>query len=223
MNLRFTIYYILRFLSRLFFGRNFLMRNKLAVNIYLFFVSIVHFFSITHRKHQKWERENPDAPWLVPESILFLEKWLQRNMKGFEFGSGRSTKWFTNKVSYYYSVEGNFEWYNKTVDQNKKSIQEGRCEIVYKDTGNQLNIDLNKKNIYSNSLSKFQNNHFDFGLIDGHFRFECIQKSLKKIKKGGILIIDNTDAIDGITYFLKTHDYKTFNNSISETTILYIN
>ena len=144
-------------------------------------------------------------------------------MKGFEFGSGRSTKWFTNKVSYYYSVEGNFEWYNKTVDQNKKSIQEGRCEIVYKDTGNQLNIDLNKKNIYSNSLSKFQNNHFDFGLIDGHFRFECIQKSLKKIKKGGILIIDNTDAIDGITYFLKTHDYKTFNNSISETTILYIN
>ncbi len=222
MNLRFIFYYILRFFSRLFFGRNFLMRNKLAVKTYLFFVSIVHFFSIAHRKQQKWETENPDAPWLVPESILFLDKWLQKNMHGFEFGSGRSTKWFTNRVSFYYSVEGNLEWYNKTVYANKKNIKLGRCEIVYKETGNQLNIDVNKKNIYSNSLSKFQNNYFDFGLIDGHFRYECIEKSLRKLKKGGILIIDNTDAIDNIEYFLENYESKRFTNGISETTILFI-
>ena len=222
MNLRFMVYYILRYFSRLFFGRNFLMRNKFAFNIYLFCVSIVHFFSISHRKQQKWEKANPDAPWLVPESILFLERWLKKNMKGFEFGSGRSTKWFTNKVSFYYSVEGNLEWYNKSIDANKKNIKLGRCEIVYKDTGNQLNIDLNKKNIYSNSLSKFQNNYFDFGLIDGHFRYECIEKSLRKLKKGGILIIDNTDAIDNIEYFLENYESKRFTNGISETTILFI-
>ena len=222
MNLRFIIYYILRFFSRLIFGRNFLMRNKLAVNVYLFLVSIVHFFSIAHRKQKKWEKENHDAPWLVPDSVIFLEKWLKKNMKGFEFGSGRSTKWFANKVSFYYSVEGNLEWYNKTIDANKKNIKLGRCEIVYKDTGNQLNINLNKKNIYSNSLSKFQNNYFDFGLIDGHFRYECIEKSLRKLKKGGILIIDNTDAIDNIEYFLGNYESKRFTNGISETTILFI-
>ena len=99
----------MRFLSRLVFGRNFLIRNKLAINIYLFFSSVVHLFSIAHRKQQKWEKENPNAPWLVPESVLFLEKWIQKNMKGFEFGSGRSTKWFTSKTSFYYSVEGNLE------------------------------------------------------------------------------------------------------------------
>ena len=142
-------------------------------------------------------------------------------MKGFEFGSGRSTKWFANKVSFYYSVEGNLEWYNKTIDANKKNIKLGRCEIVYKDTGNQLNINLNKKNIYSNSLSKFQNNYFDFGLIDGHFRYECIEKSLSKIRKGGILIVDNTDAIDNIEYFLKQYESKKFTNGISETTIIF--
>ena len=222
MNLRFATYHILRFFSRLVFGRNFLNRNKLAVNIYLFFVSIVQFFSIAHRKQKIWEKENSDAPWLVPDSVIFLEKWLKKNMKGFEFGSGRSTKWFTNKISFYYSVEGNIEWYNKTINENKENIQKQRCEIIYKETGNQLEIDLAKKNAYANSLSKFQNNHFDFGLIDGHFRFECIQKSLKKIKKGGILVIDNTDAIDGISYFLNRYDSKTLSNSISETTILYI-
>ncbi len=222
MNLRFVTYYILRFFSRLVFGRNFLNRNKLAVNIYLFFVSIVQFFSIAHRKQKKWEKENHDAPWLVPDSVIFLEKWLKKNMKGFEFGSGRSTKWFTNKVSFYYSVEGNLEWYNKTTDANKNNIKLGRCEIVYKDTGNQLNIDLNKKNLYSNSLSKFQNNYFDFGLVDGHFRYECIEKSLRKLKKGGILIIDNTDAIDNVEYFLENYESKRFTNGISETTILFI-
>tara|TARA_A100001011_G_C14011731_1_gene715713 strand:+ start:118 stop:786 length:669 start_codon:yes stop_codon:yes gene_type:complete len=222
MNVRFIIYYTLRFFSRLIFGRSFLIRNKLAVNLYLFLVSIVHFFSIAHRKQQKWEKENPNAPWLVPESVLFLEKWLQKNMKGFEFGSGRSTKWFTNKVSFYYSIEGNLEWYNKTIDANKKNIQAGRCEIVYRDIGDQLEIDLNKKNTYANSLSKFQNNYFDFGLVDGHFRYECIQKSLDKIKKGGILIIDNTDAIDEIEFLFNKYKYKTFSNGISVTSIFYL-
>ncbi len=222
MNVRFIIYYTLRFFSRLIFGRSFLIRNKLAVNLYLFLVSIVHFFSIAHRKQQKWEKENPNAPWLVPEAVLFLDKWLRKNMKGFEFGSGRSTKWFTNKVSFYYSIEGNLEWYNKTIDANKKNIQVGRCQIVYRDIGDQLEIDLNKKNTYVNSLSKFQNNYFDFGLIDGHFRYECIQKSLEKIKKDGILIIDNTDAIDEIEFLFNKYKYKTFSNGISVTSIFYL-
>ena len=71
MNVRFIIYYTLRFFSRLIFGRSFLIRNKLAVNLYLFLVSIVHFFSIAHRKQQKWEKENPNAPW----PVLMWQQW----------------------------------------------------------------------------------------------------------------------------------------------------
>ncbi len=222
MNLRFGVYYTLRFFSRLIFGRKFLNRNKRAVKLYLFFVAIIQFFSIAHRKQKKWEKENPDAPWLVPNAVLFLENWLKINMKGFEFGSGRSTKWFTRKISFYYSVEGNYEWYKKTTYENKKNIKNRKCEIIYKDAGDQINVDPNKKESYSNSLSIFQNNYFEFGLIDGHFRFECIQKSIQKIKKGGILIVDNTDAIDGIDIFLNRYNFKKFKNGISETTILYI-
>ncbi len=221
MNLRYGVYYILRFISRLIFGRNFLIRNKIAVNIYLFLVSIVRFFSIAHRRQEKWEQENPNAPWLVPESVLFLEKWIQKNMKGFEFGSGRSTKWFAGKTSFFYSVEGNLEWYYKAVNENKKNIKTGTCKIVYKDSGNQLKDEPNKKKSYADSLSKFKKNYFDFGLIDGHFRFECIEKSLSKIRKGGILIVDNTDAIDNIEYFLKQYESKKFTNGISETTIIF--
>ena len=72
------------------------------------------------------------------------------------------------------------------------------------------------------SLSKFKDQYFDFGLIDGHFRVECINNSLSKIKPNGILIIDNSDAIDGVEVFFKKNKYKKFSNGIWETTILYI-
>ena len=92
MKLRFIFFYTLRNLSRVLFGRNFLFRNNIAKNLYLSFASIVHFFSLDHRKQAKWEIENPDAPWLVPKAVVFIENWLKKEMKGFEFGSGRSTK-----------------------------------------------------------------------------------------------------------------------------------
>ena len=72
-------------------------------------------------------------------------------------------------------------------------------------------MNLIKKEKYTNSLSDFKDFYFDFGLIDGHHRLECVEKSLNKVKNGGILIIDNTDAIDGIkNIFSKSINLKHF-------------
>ena len=222
MNTRYYFYFILRFFSRLIFGRNFLNRYKKISYIYCFVRSIFHIFSYAHWKQKKWESRNPDAPWLVQDSILFLDEWLQNDMKGFEFGSGRSTKWFTKRVSFYFSTEGNFEWYKKSIESNKENIKKNKCEIVFKDAGDQVKIDENKVKSYSTSLSKFKDQYFDFGLVDGHFRMECIYNSLSKIRPNGVLIIDNSDAIDGVEIFFKKNKYKKFSNGIWETTILYI-
>ncbi len=221
MKLRFIFFYTLRNLSRVLFGRNFLFRNNIAKNIYLSFASIVHFFSLDHRKQAKWEIENPDAPWLVPKAVVFIENWLKKEMKGFEFGSGRSTKWFANKTSFYYSIEGDFSWFNKIKNENKINIKNGKCKIIYRDAGNQINIELDKKEKYTNALADFKDSYFDFGLIDGHHRLECLEKSLNKVKNGGILIVDNTDAIDGIKKYFKKYKFSKFSNGISETTIIY--
>ena len=79
---------------------------------------------------------------------FILEEWLKNDMKGFEFGSGRSTKWFTQRVSFYFSTEGDFEWYKKSVEINKeKNIKNNKCEIVFKDAGDQVKIDENKLNL----------------------------------------------------------------------------
>ena len=131
-------------------------------------------------------------------------------MKGFEFGSGRSTNWFTRRVSFYFSIEGDFKWYKKSIEMNKDNIIKKKCEIVFKDVGDQVKIDDKKVLSYSSSLSKFKDSFFDFGLVDGHFRMECIHHSIKKIRPNGILIIDNSDTIDGINIFLKSINIKSF-------------
>ena len=76
MNLRYGVYYILRFFSRLIFGRNFLIRNKNVAKIYIFASKIAHYFSYFHWKQKFWERKNPEAPWLVQDAIRFIEEWL---------------------------------------------------------------------------------------------------------------------------------------------------
>ena len=90
---------------------------------------------------KNWERNNPEAPWLVQDSIAYLDDWLNNDMKGFEFGSGRSTKWFTERVSFYFSTEGDYKWYKKSIEINKENIKKKKCEIVFKDAGSQVNID----------------------------------------------------------------------------------
>ena len=222
MHLRYSLYFILRFLSRLFFGRNFLIRHKKINNLYCFIKSIFDLFSYVHWKQKNWERNNPEAPWLVQDSIAYLDDWLNNDMKGFEFGSGRSTKWFTERVSFYFSTEGDYKWYKKSIETNKENIKKKKCEIVFKDAGSQVNIDLKKVQSYSSSLSRFNDEYFDFGLVDGHFRMECIYNSIKKIKRNGILIIDNSDAIDGVNLFFEKYRYKKFSNGIWETAILFI-
>ena len=123
MNLRYEGYYILRFFSRMIFGRGFLLRNKLVRTIYLFLRECLIFFSYAHWRQKNWEKQNPDAPWLVKDSITCIENWINKEMKGFEFGSGRSTKWFSERVSFYYSIEGDFDWYQNQSRLIKKTLK----------------------------------------------------------------------------------------------------
>ena len=110
MNLRYLFYIFVRSFSRLLFGRNFLNRYRKISYIYCFVRSIFHLFSYAHWKQKNWERNNPEAPWLVQDSIVFLEGWLNNDMKGFEFELVRSPKWFTQRVSFYFLLKVTFSY-----------------------------------------------------------------------------------------------------------------
>ena len=61
-----------------------------------------------------WQRLHPDAPWLCPGTIEFLEAHLPKDMTVFEFGSGRSTAWLAARVRSIISIEHDARWYRAT-------------------------------------------------------------------------------------------------------------
>ncbi|MDJ0651882.1 MAG: class I SAM-dependent methyltransferase [Simkaniaceae bacterium] len=120
------------------------------------------------------------VPWITEGAISFLEVFLEKHpsAKILEFGSGASTIWFAKKHVRLYSVEHHMKWYEKI---------------------NNLLKNYNSVNYFLHSLpyyefcDKFPDEFFDLILIDGRNRKGCIQFSLPKLKKGGVLMLDNAE------------------------------
>ena len=129
------------------------------------------------------ERVNPEHPWLTRDAVKLLDSLIKPTDVGVEFGSGRSTVWFARRLKSLVSVENDDVWHNKVSNKLKK---QGLNSIV--DYRYVQNLDL-----YFKQAKDFANNSVDFCLIDGVVRDECALAMIDKIRKGGILVIDNVN------------------------------
>jgi len=133
-----------------------------------------------------YRKTHSGEPWLTPQAIRFLEYWIKPGDMMLEFGSGRSTIWFANRVNTLVSVEHDPDWYARVAELIKeKQIQ----NIIYV-----------KKSIegspaeYTQVPKQFENNSLDLILIDGRLRDICANECLSKLKPGGLMILDNADV-----------------------------
>jgi len=122
-------------------------------------------------------KELRTIPWLTTKAIQFLDEWLKRTpeAKALEFGCGGSTIWLSERVESLVSVEHNVKWYSRI----KEHVE---------------NVDLRRMDRpYANVVRGFPNEHFDLVLIDGRDRVECAKACWKKLKKKGLLMLDNAE------------------------------
>lgn len=162
------------------------------------------------------------TPWLVFGAIDFLKEWLRKDMTVFEYGSGGSSLFISDRVEVIYSIEHDKLWFEnvKTVIQ-KESIE----NINYKlsppvaemsdpkkscsDPHNYLSCMGEFKNLnfenYVKSIDEFPDNQFDLVIIDGRARPSCILHAIAKIKVGGILLVDNADRNYYLSSFPEFH------------------
>jgi predicted O-methyltransferase YrrM len=127
-----------------------------------------------------FEKKNPDLPWLTSVSISLIDNLIKKSDKMIEFGSGRSTAWFAQRVDELTSVETDQVWYEKV----KIDLKE------YKNTNLKF-LDGNIK--FRNLISTFDDNSIDISLIDGAYRELCANLLIDKMKSGGVMIIDNAN------------------------------
>ena len=64
-------------------------------------------FEFTHR----------DSPWLTKKAIEIIEQHLTAKSTGFEWGSGRSTIWFAQRVKTIHSAEHDKHWFKKVSNE----------------------------------------------------------------------------------------------------------
>lgn len=123
------------------------------------------------------------VPWVTHKAVLFLEQFMKDHpdAKILEFGSGSSTIWFAKRTKNLVSVEHSSQWFT---DVKKILEEESGC----------LPVNLILKDMpYYSVCDTFPDNYFDLILVDGRNRSGCIKNSIRILKSGGILMLDNAE------------------------------
>ena len=146
-------------------------------------------------------------PWLTTDAITHLKKImeLQKTPKILEFGCGYSTIWFANNYECeLVSIEHDIKWYN---DIFKKIKDNKNVSLILKPSQEiSLGSDL-LEHSYAPTCDIYEDEYFDIVLIDGRNRVDCFKHSEKVLKKGGIMILDNSER-DEYSYIIKSYSDK---------------
>lgn len=186
----------------------------------------------------KWFRfRNYPTPWLSPASVLFFEKWLTKDTVGAEFGSGISTLFFAKRCKQMVSIEHFEPWYTKVKALfAKKRVENVEYKFIPADNLAKPNHkhwlydisglapkDLSIRweyNNYFGALNTYEDASFDFILVDGRARPECVFATLKKLKSKGLMVLDNSERkrYKIVFDYLKEWPSYTTSNGLTDTT-----
>lgn len=223
MSLKFkrrAFWLLIRASNRLF-GKELIHRSRLARWLNQRWLAIVEVLSPARRRQARFERENPDVPWLVPAAIAYIEQELRPEFVGFEWGSGRSTLWFARRVCHITSVEGRRAWFDEVTRWLTKDGLAERVTLHLAEVTSEHNFPPVEIERYAGVIDSVVDGSLDFIVVDGHFREACLRRVANKLRAGGLLIIDNTDVLPAtLLDTLRTADSRAWNNGISETTVI---
>ena len=100
-----------------------------------------------------------------------------KNANILEFGCGYSSIWWDNVDANVYGVDSNDEWINK----------------IQSSVSGHLNIELaNDGEEYTTSIYR-HNLKYDVIVIDGMYRYDCVEPSLDCLANDGMVILDNSE------------------------------
>jgi predicted O-methyltransferase YrrM len=148
-----------------------------------------------------------EMPWLTYEAIDFLNRYVRKTMRVFEFGGGGSSVYFAKHAGHVITVEHDARWFEAmcTAIERKgitnwdgnlvTAVEGGTGEIGDPDaylSGDEIFHGKNFK-AYASFIDRYDDNSFDIIIVDGRARPSCTKHAIPKLKKGGWLIIDNSD------------------------------
>jgi predicted O-methyltransferase YrrM len=180
--------------------------------------------------YSRWRRSlfkgatplSDEQPWITFDAIQYLEDKVESNHRVFEFGGGGSTIFFLTRCQLVVTIEHNTEWFNILKKQiEHKQLNNWIGNLIEPEEGNLVESpnasnpdhyssggvrDVNFRK-YVSSISSYPDEYFDIILVDGRSRPACIKHAASKLKKYGLIILDNADR----SYYLGTETLKIIN------------
>lgn len=125
-------------------------------------------------------------PWLTHPFLYWLKEQNLCDKTILEFGAGRSTAWWRHNSYWVDSIESNEEWGNQAIkDCESYNLHNGRIFCKTLPDGVQ-----DKKKDFFDLIPT--DKEYDVIVVDGIWRYECLEWALSHFKgKGGLLIADN--------------------------------
>lgn len=134
------------------------------------------------QKRQAVNAADAPIPWYTYPAIEFLNTLDLAECDVFEFGSGNSSAFWANRARSVTSVEDDKNWF----EQVRKLSKENQVVLYGDDEASYIAA------LQSGSKS------YDIIVIDGRWRLECIPSSIAFLKKGGVIILDNSERSEEI-------------------------
>ena len=124
------------------------------------------------------QRRHPEWPWLTADMVRILQTWLRPSDRGLEWGSGRSTIWFAQRVASVFSLEHDDawgKWVRATLSQH--GLHNVEHHLI----------------VSQEQYVTAGHGEFDFILVDGMdgTRDLCALRAVSLLRPGGALIVDN--------------------------------
>lgn len=146
---------------------------------------------------QKWR----GLPSMALPAICFMDQFLTKDMKVFEWGSGGSTIFFHKRAEVVATFEHDNEWACTTLDalcywgikkhvthfylvppKNTPTAKYGSAWPGWAGWSFEE---------YVRKIEEFPDNHFDLVSVDGRARQACLLAAMPKVRPGGLLVLDD--------------------------------
>lgn len=158
-------------------------------------------------------------PWICYPAIEYLGRYLAGKRKAaFEWGMGGSSVFLRSRGCTVVSVEHSREWYETTVstigDDGIKQYMMRLWDVLNSRPISRLLLKEPVKQVdeaqyssgvpayaghsfkdYVGAIDRYSNDSLDIVLVDGRTRMPCCFRALPKLKRGGLLILDNSDYL----------------------------
>jgi len=133
-----------------------------------------------------------EVPWFSYAAIDFLEGFIEPRMTVFEYGSGGSTIFFARRVRSVLSVEDNAKWFELVSSRlQAKGLGNASLKLCPFDFKSAAGFDE------SDYLRAMPDDRFDVIVVDGSEEWNlvrpiCFEKAEHHVKKGGIIVVDDS-------------------------------